>query len=290
MKKARILVITTIMFLNQCPTILSCSYPEAPIPVLAGPAASPSMNQDDAMKIECGICRCAEDSLGNTKMVMLPCSSTHVFHKSCLAGWFAHNVSCPMCRHFYKISARRILPLLKERSPEEIIIIQQAVNAVVSELGHNPALRDVYGLEVKKLLKLIEEMPRDFWERIEDPKTSCDWLCRGGCRFFCGNLWLVADVVYVTLLTCLIFTKTRDDFVVTTEFHESIVVILAILIEGLFAVDYLGEYHFCDEVGFGMRCGWGVNNIEALIAVTRAMQQGLREYQGRHGETHAHEQ
>ena len=45
---------------------------------------------------ECPICR--DDFTTGDKVVKMPCSHSHIFHKSCVAEWLERDDSCPMCR------------------------------------------------------------------------------------------------------------------------------------------------------------------------------------------------
>ena len=45
---------------------------------------------------ECPICR--DDFIVGAKVIKMPCSRSHVFHKTCVAEWLERDDSCPMCR------------------------------------------------------------------------------------------------------------------------------------------------------------------------------------------------
>ena len=55
--------------------------------------------EEDAASLperECPICR--DDFAVGNKVIKMPCSHSHVFHKSCVAEWLERDDSCPMCR------------------------------------------------------------------------------------------------------------------------------------------------------------------------------------------------
>ena len=45
---------------------------------------------------ECPICR--DDFEAGQRVIKMPCSRAHVFHRECAAEWLARDDSCPMCR------------------------------------------------------------------------------------------------------------------------------------------------------------------------------------------------
>lgn len=55
--------------------------------------------EEDAARLperECPICR--DDFVAGAKVIKMPCSHSHVFHKTCVAEWLERDDSCPMCR------------------------------------------------------------------------------------------------------------------------------------------------------------------------------------------------
>ncbi|KAL6642257.1 hypothetical protein ACP70R_020438 [Stipagrostis hirtigluma subsp. patula] len=61
--------------------------------------------EDDTAITGCVIC--AEDFEDGEELSVMPCSSAHRFHKSCIAQWLGRSNVCPLCRHALPRADRR---------------------------------------------------------------------------------------------------------------------------------------------------------------------------------------